>query len=210
MNHQTAGDPGGPEGLHESPRAHPIAGEFVTETLLEYDGGCQVTVYVPPHPPEAVVFAGDGQGFSKWGRFLEATDVPSTMIIGVHGLPEEMPRLHEYSPGLDGNGSRRMSTFSSTTSAGGRGRVSESSYPPNALRCSVTRQGESSHSRLGLAIRTPTVRSSLARRAGVTHRQARCRLCCRGCTSSPARSSRSSSTTRPGGLSRSAMQVRTS
>ena len=68
MDDETAGVPRGPEGVHESPRAHPIAGEFVTETLPEYDGGRQVTVYVPPHPPEAVVFAGDGQGFSKWGR----------------------------------------------------------------------------------------------------------------------------------------------
>lgn len=101
MDDETAGGSRRPEGVHESPPAHPIAGEFVTETLLEYDGGRQITVYVPPHPPEAVVFAGDGQGFSKWGRFLEATDVPSTMIIGVHGLTEEMPRLHEYSPGFD-------------------------------------------------------------------------------------------------------------
>ena len=48
-----------------------IAGEFVTETF-DYDGGRQVTVYVPPDPPEAVVFAGDGQRISQWGRFLEA------------------------------------------------------------------------------------------------------------------------------------------
>jgi enterochelin esterase-like enzyme len=79
----------------------PIAGAFVTETLLEYDGGRQVTVYVPPHPPEAVVYAGDGQGFSKWGRFLEAAGSLPTMIVGVHGLAEEMPRLHEYSPVFD-------------------------------------------------------------------------------------------------------------
>jgi enterochelin esterase-like enzyme len=75
----------------------PIAGEFVTESLLEYDGGRQVTVYVPPHPPEAVVYAGDGQGFAKWGRFLEAAGSLPTMIVGIHGLAEEMPRLHEYS-----------------------------------------------------------------------------------------------------------------
>jgi hypothetical protein len=37
-----------------------IAGELVTGTF-EYDGGPQVRVYVPPEPPEAVVFAGDGQ-----------------------------------------------------------------------------------------------------------------------------------------------------
>jgi hypothetical protein len=42
-----------------------IAGEFVTETF-DYDGGRQVTVYVPPDPPEAVVFAGDGQRISQW------------------------------------------------------------------------------------------------------------------------------------------------
>lgn len=77
------------------------AGLFITETLPEYDGGRQVTVYMPPDPPEAVVFAGDGQEFSRWGRFLESTNGPSTMVAGVHGLAEEMPRLHEYSPVFD-------------------------------------------------------------------------------------------------------------
>jgi len=62
-------------------RADPIAGELVTETF-EYDGGRQVTVYVPPDPPEAVVFAGDGQLISQWGGYLEAADVPPTMIVG--------------------------------------------------------------------------------------------------------------------------------
>jgi pimeloyl-ACP methyl ester carboxylesterase len=76
-----------------------VLGEFVTETF-EYDGGRQVTVYVPPDPPEAIVFAGDGQRISKWGPLLEKADVPSTMIVGVHGLTDEMPRLHEYSPGF--------------------------------------------------------------------------------------------------------------
>jgi enterochelin esterase-like enzyme len=76
-----------------------VLGEFVTETF-EYDGGRQVTVYVPPDPPEAIVFAGDGQRISKWGRLLEKADVLSTMIVGVHGLTDEMPRLHEYSPGF--------------------------------------------------------------------------------------------------------------
>ena len=37
----------------------------------------QVTVYVPPNPPEAVVFAGDGQLVAPWGGVLEAADVPS-------------------------------------------------------------------------------------------------------------------------------------
>jgi enterochelin esterase-like enzyme len=69
--------------------------------MFEYDGGRQVTVYVPPDPPEAIVFAGDGQRIAKWGRLLERADVPSTMIVGVHGLADETLRLYEYSPGFE-------------------------------------------------------------------------------------------------------------
>ena len=57
--------------------------------------------YVPPEPPEAVVFAGDGRLISHWGGVLEAADVPSTMIVGAHRLADETLRLHEYSPGFD-------------------------------------------------------------------------------------------------------------
>ena len=77
-----------------------IAGELVTETF-EYDGGRQVTVYVPAERPEAVVFAGDGELISRWGGDLEAADVPPTVIVGVHRLADETLRLHEYSPGFD-------------------------------------------------------------------------------------------------------------
>ena len=77
-----------------------IAGEFVTETF-DYDDARQVTVYVPPNPPEAIVFAGDGQMISRWGGILEAADVPSTMIVGAHRVADETLRLHEYSPGLN-------------------------------------------------------------------------------------------------------------
>ena len=77
-----------------------IAGEFVTETF-DYDGGRQVTVYVPPDQPEAVVFAGDGQMVSQWGGVLEAADVPSTLIVGVHRSVDETRRLQEYSPRFD-------------------------------------------------------------------------------------------------------------
>ena len=77
-----------------------VSGEFVTETFA-YDGGRQVTVYVPPERPEAIVFAGDGQLISQWGGLLEAADVPPTMIVGVHRLADEMLRLQEYSPGFD-------------------------------------------------------------------------------------------------------------
>ena len=77
-----------------------IRGELVAETF-NYDGGRLVTVYVPPVPAEAVVFAGDGQLISRWGGVLEAADVPPTMIVGTHGLDDEMLRLHEYSPAFD-------------------------------------------------------------------------------------------------------------
>jgi enterochelin esterase-like enzyme len=77
-----------------------IAGEIVTETF-NYDDGRQVTVYVPPHLPEAIVFAGDGQMISQWGETLEAADLPPTMIVGAHRVADETLRLHEYSPKFD-------------------------------------------------------------------------------------------------------------
>jgi enterochelin esterase-like enzyme len=77
-----------------------ITGELITERF-EYDGGRDVTVYVPPAPPEAVVFAGDGQLISQWGAVLVAAGLPSTMIVGAHRLADETLRLHEYSPGFD-------------------------------------------------------------------------------------------------------------
>ena len=78
----------------------PTLGELVTETL-EYDGGRQVTAYVPPDPPQAVVFAADGQLIAPWGDFVAAADGPPTMIVGAHRLADETLRLHEYSPGFD-------------------------------------------------------------------------------------------------------------
>lgn len=79
-----------------------IAGEFVTE-VFEYDGGRPVTVYVPPGPPELVVFAGDGQLIAPWGEQLEATGSPPTMIVGAHRTEDEdeMARVREYSPSFD-------------------------------------------------------------------------------------------------------------
>ena len=77
-----------------------IAGELITERL-EFDGARQVTVYVPRVAAEAIVFAGDGHLVSQWSRSLEAADVPSTMIVGVHRLSDETLRLHEYSPGFE-------------------------------------------------------------------------------------------------------------
>ena len=76
------------------------AGELVTETF-GYDGGRAVTVYVPPGPPEAIVFAGDGRLIAQWGGALEAADVPPVMIVGAHRAADETVRLHEYSPDFD-------------------------------------------------------------------------------------------------------------
>jgi enterochelin esterase-like enzyme len=77
-----------------------IAGELVTETF-DYDDDRQVTVYVPPDAPEAIVFAGDGQMISQWGGLLESAAVPPTMIVGAHRAADETLRLHEYSPNFD-------------------------------------------------------------------------------------------------------------
>jgi pimeloyl-ACP methyl ester carboxylesterase len=54
----------------------------------------------PPDPPEAIVFAGDGQDLEV-GPVIERADIPSTMIVGVHGLNDETQRLYEYSPGFE-------------------------------------------------------------------------------------------------------------
>src|SRR3954451_22004298 len=80
----------------------PIAGQLVTEAF-RYDEGRPVTVYVPPDPPQGIVFAGDGQLFSRWGGVLEAADVPPTMIVGVHRTDDEdeMVRIREYSAPFD-------------------------------------------------------------------------------------------------------------
>ena len=77
-----------------------IEGELVTE-MLAYDGGREVTAYLPPDPPQAVVFAGDGQLIAPWGGALEAAGAPPTLIVGAHRLDDEMLRLHEYSPAFD-------------------------------------------------------------------------------------------------------------
>ena len=83
-------------------RKDPIAGDLVTGTF-EHDGGRQVTVYHQPGPPQVVFFCGDGQLISQWDAYLEAADMPPTMIVGTHRTDseDEMVRLGEYSPGFD-------------------------------------------------------------------------------------------------------------
>jgi enterochelin esterase-like enzyme len=110
MDDQAAAGGRGPGSPPEPARGGPVAGELVTETL-GYDGGRQVTVYVPPDPPEAVVFAGDGQRISRWGGVLEAAGVPPTMIVGVHGLAGETSRLNEYSPVFEADRFAAHETF---------------------------------------------------------------------------------------------------
>ena len=102
MDDQAAAGPDGAGSAQEPAGAGSMAGEFVTEPF-EYDGGRQVTVYLPPDPPELVVFAGDGRLISKWGEQLEAADVPPTMIVGAHRTDDadEMARIREYSPSFD-------------------------------------------------------------------------------------------------------------
>jgi enterochelin esterase-like enzyme len=77
-----------------------LAGQFVTDTL-PYDGGRQVTAYVPPASPEAVVFAADGELIASWGEALEAEGLAPTMIVGAHRHDDETRRIQEYSPGED-------------------------------------------------------------------------------------------------------------
>ncbi len=86
--------------MSDRPSVAGVSGEFITETF-DYDGGRQVTVYVPPGPPTAMVFAGDGQGLTSWAADLEGTDVPAAMMVGLHRPADETLRLHEYSPRFD-------------------------------------------------------------------------------------------------------------
>jgi enterochelin esterase-like enzyme len=88
-----------------------IAGQLVTDTL-DYDGGRQVTVYLPPDPAEAVVFAADGGWhISRLSKALEDASAPSTMIVGVHGLAHDDGRLQEYVPGFDAQRFAAHETF---------------------------------------------------------------------------------------------------
>jgi enterochelin esterase-like enzyme len=79
----------------------PTDGQLVTETF-NYDGGRQVTIYVPPAPAESIVFAADGGWhISALGEVLGAANALSTMVVGVHGRTDDDARLQEYSPVFD-------------------------------------------------------------------------------------------------------------
>jgi hypothetical protein len=186
-----------------------VSGKFVTE-MFSYEGGRPVTVYVPPDPPEAIIFAGDGQRISKWGRMLEKADVPSTMIVGAHGLTDEILRLQEYSSGFALSALRHTIGSSSRTFADGRSCGSVWRCPLNVPQCSASRRVESWPSRLGFGIQTSTVRSFAPRRGAATSHLELCRVRFRAYTLSLAHRSRSSWRTQGGGRTHCAVHMRMS
>ena len=132
----------------------PAAGELVTEAFA-YDGGREVTVYVPPQPPEAIVFAGDGRLISQWGDVLEAAGVPSTMIVGVHRPADETLRIHEYSPGFDQERFAAHETFFVDDVRGWVGRRFGVALPAGRTAvCGVSAGGELA---LALGLRHPAI-----------------------------------------------------
>lgn len=74
-----------------------LRGSLVTETFT-FGHGRRATAYVPPAPPESVVYAADGGWHTEQlARALEGSAAsPSTMVVGVHGLEDDDGRLHEY------------------------------------------------------------------------------------------------------------------
>jgi len=173
MDDQAAVGPGGAEAAPEPARADRIAGELDTDTF-EYDGGRQVTVYVPPDPPEAVVFAGDGQLISQWGGYLEAADVPPTMIVGAYRTDDEdeMVRIHEYSPPFDEERfAAHENFFVDDVRSWVRSRFSVALPAERTAVCGVSASGELALAMgWGFGIRTSTVRSSPPRPAAATAR----------------------------------------
>jgi enterochelin esterase-like enzyme len=156
MDDQAGVGHSGAEGAQEPARTDRIAGELVTETF-EYDGGRQVTVYMPPDPPEAVVFAGDGQLISQWGRYLEAADVPPTMIVGAYRTDDEdeMVRIHEYSPPFDEERfAAHESFFVDDVRSWVRSRFSVALPAERTAVCGVSASGELS---LAMGLRHPDI-----------------------------------------------------
>lgn len=83
-------------------------GELIAKTFA-FDGGRQVTAYVPPDPPDAVVYVADG-GWHTSGLagVLETADARTTMIVGVDGLDDDDGRLQEY---IEAFGAERFEAF---------------------------------------------------------------------------------------------------
>jgi enterochelin esterase-like enzyme len=86
-----------------------LRGALVAETF-SFDGGRRVTAYVPPDPPESLVYAADGAWHTeRLARALEGSSgASSTMVVGVHGLEDDDGRLHEY---VEAFGGERFEAF---------------------------------------------------------------------------------------------------
>lgn len=77
------------------------AGGMVTESF-GYDGGRSVTVSVPVESADSVVFLADGGWHvSALSEALHRAGRRSTLLVGVHGLPDDDGRLNEYVLGFD-------------------------------------------------------------------------------------------------------------
>ena len=73
-----------------------LRGVLVTQTF-PFDGERRATAYVPPGPPDSIVFAADGGWhIERLAKALEESDERSTVVVGVHGLADEDGRLQEY------------------------------------------------------------------------------------------------------------------
>lgn len=117
-------------------------GEMITETF-DYDNGRQVTVYLPADPPEAIVFAGDGELICPWGEGLEAAGVLPTVIVGTHRAIDETARLNEYSPTLAPERfAAHESFFVRDVGAWVRSRFGIGFSPARTAVCGVSASGE--------------------------------------------------------------------
>lgn len=73
----------------------------VTRTF-PYDGGRPVTVHLPPAPPGSLVYVADGGWHAaRLAEALATAGHRSTVVVGVHGMPDDDGRLREYLPTAD-------------------------------------------------------------------------------------------------------------
>lgn len=112
---------------------------------------------MPPDPPEAVVFAGDGQLIAQWGGHLEAADVPSTMIFGAYRKADvdEMVRIQEYSLSFNPDQFAEHEHFFVQDAADGCGHASAWRRPTDCTAvCGVSASAEFS---LAMGLRHPDI-----------------------------------------------------
>jgi enterochelin esterase-like enzyme len=185
-------------------------GQLVTETL-SYAGGRDITAYVPPSPPEAVVFVADGGWHaSNLVEVLSATNTPRVMIVGVHERQDDEGRFGEYVPVVD---AERFAAHEKFFVEDVRGYVSSSfGVALPAQRTAVWGASLGGELALALGVRHPDAYGAVfcASPGGGYRPRRRCQARSPGFTSSPGRRSRSFSRARRGGPMRSGMRARTS